>query len=141
MEPGEFVAAVRVPLPSAKIRFRTYKVSKRYDSDISAVCAAFAITLDGTRVINARIAFGGMAATPKRATNAEAVLRDAEWSLENVEAAMRALDIDYQPLSDMRASSAYRSKVARNVLKRFYFETREDAPLALQDVNAFAFDA
>ncbi len=141
LEPGEFVAAVRVLLPSSKIRFRTYKISKRYDQDISAVCAAFAITLDGTRVTNARIAFGGMAATPKRATHAEAVLRDAEWSMQTVEAAMRALDVDYQPLSDMRASSVYRSKVARNVLKRFYLETREAAPLALHDVNAFAFDA
>lgn len=141
MEPGEFVAAVRVPLPSAKIRFRTYKVSKRYDSDISAVCAAFAITLEGNRVTRARIAFGGMAATPKRAANAEVILQDAEWSLDTVEAAMLALDVDYQPLSDMRASSAYRSKVARNLLKRFYLETREDMPLALQDVNAFAFDA
>jgi xanthine dehydrogenase small subunit len=82
-----------------------------------------------------------MAATPKRAANAEAALVDGEWSEENVEAAMRALDLDFQPLTDMRASSGYRSKVARNVLKRFYLETRENAPLALHDVNAFAFDA
>lgn len=141
LEPGEFVAAIRVPLPSANLRFRTYKVSKRYDSDISAVCAAFAITLDGTRVSAARFAFGGMAATPKRASNAEAVLLNQEWNEENVEAAMRALDIDYQPLTDMRASSAYRSKVARNVLRRFFLETRAHEPLALHDVNAFAFDA
>jgi len=141
LESGEFVAAIRVPLPSVDIRFRTYKVSKRYDQDISAVCAAFAITLDGSRVKTARIAFGGMAATPKRAANAEAALVDAEWNEENVEAAMRALDLDFQPLTDMRASSGYRSKVARNVLKRFYLETRENAPLALHDVNAFAFDA
>ena len=104
------------------------------------MCAAFAVTLDGPRVTSARFAFGGMAATPKRASNAEAVLVNEEWDEANVQAAMRALDIDFQPLTDMRASSAYRSKVARNVLWRFFLETREDSPLALRDVNAFAFD-
>jgi xanthine dehydrogenase small subunit len=138
---GEFVAAIRVPRPSADLRFRTYKISKRYDQDISAVCAAFAIRLAGTRVTSARIAFGGMAATPKRAQQAEAALTGREWSEEAVREAMCALDADFQPLTDMRASSAYRSKVARNVLWRFYLETRADAPLALSDVNAFAFEA
>ena len=140
LETGEFVAGIRVPLPSAKLRFRTYKVSKRYDQDISAVCAAFAVTLDGIRVSTARFAFGGMAATPKRASNAEALLVNEEWNEVNVKAAMLALDVDFQPLTDMRASSDYRSKVARNVLWRFFLETREDSPLALRDVNAFAFD-
>jgi xanthine dehydrogenase small subunit len=140
LETGEFVAGIRVPLPSTNLRFRTYKVSKRYDQDISAVCAAFAVTLDGSRVSAARFAFGGMAATPKRASNAEAVLVNEEWNEANVKAAMRALDVDFQPLTDMRASSEYRSKVARNVLWRFFLETREDSPLALRDVNAFAFD-
>jgi xanthine dehydrogenase small subunit len=81
-----------------------------------------------------------MAATPKRASNAEAVVVNEEWNEANVKAAMRALDVDFQPLTDMRASSEYRSKVARNVLWRFFLETREDSPLALRDVNAFAFD-
>ncbi|SAL18898.1 FAD-binding molybdopterin dehydrogenase [Caballeronia telluris] len=138
---GEFVAAIRVPRPSADLRFRTYKVSKRYDQDISAVCAAFAVRLSGSRVTGARIAFGGMAATPKRAPAAEAALIDREWGEASVREAMAALDADFQPLTDMRASSAYRSKVARNVLWRFYLETRGDAPLALFDVNAFAFEA
>jgi len=140
LEPGEFVAAIRVPRPSTDLRFRTYKVSKRYDQDISAVCAAFAVKLSGTRVTSARIAFGGMAATPKRASSAEAALTGAEWNEASVHAAMTALDADYQPLTDMRASNAYRSKVARNVLWRFYLETRLDEPLALVDVNAFAFE-
>ncbi|WP_250450740.1 xanthine dehydrogenase small subunit [Caballeronia sp. ATUFL_M2_KS44] len=139
---GEFVAAIRVPRPDAGLRFRTYKVSKRYDQDISAVCAAFAIRLDGAhRVTDARIAFGGMAATPKRASNAEAALTGRDWTEASVRAAMAALDSDFQPLTDMRASSAYRAKVARNVLLRFYLETRADAPLALAEVNAFAFGA
>ncbi|MDR5736342.1 MULTISPECIES: xanthine dehydrogenase small subunit [unclassified Caballeronia] len=139
---GEFVAAIRVPRPSTDLRFRTYKVSKRYDQDISAVCAAFAIRLDDAkRVTDARIAFGGMAATPKRAPQAEAALIGHDWTDVSVRAAMTALDSDFQPLTDMRASSAYRAKVARNVLWRFYLETRADAPLALAEVNAFAYGA
>ncbi|WP_250533410.1 xanthine dehydrogenase small subunit [Caballeronia sp. AZ10_KS36] len=142
LQPGEFVAAIRVPRSGADLRFRTYKVAKRYDQDISAVCAAFAIRLDDShRVTRARIAFGGMAATPKRAAQAEAALVGAQWSDDTVRAAMNALDADFQPLTDMRASSAYRAKVARNLLRRFHLETRADAPLALAQVNAFAYAA
>ena len=139
---GEFVAAIRVPRPAADLRFRTYKVSKRYDQDISAVCAAFAIRLDdAARVTDARIAFGGMAATPKRAASTEAALIGQDWTEASVRAAMSALDSDFQPLTDMRASSAYRAKVARNVLLRFFLETRADTPLALAEINAFAYGA
>jgi xanthine dehydrogenase small subunit len=138
---GEFVAALRVPRPLGRLRFRTYKVSKRYDQDISAVCAAFSLHLDDDGAIrDARIAFGGMAATPKRATQTEAVLNGASWDESTARQAMNALVADYQPLTDMRASSAYRLKVARNLLWRFHLETRIDAPLALFDVNAFAFE-
>ncbi|MFM0484231.1 xanthine dehydrogenase small subunit [Paraburkholderia strydomiana] len=139
---GEFVAALRVPRPTGNLRFRTYKVSKRYDQDISAVCAAFALHIDeGGTIVAARVAFGGMAATPKRATQTEAVLSGATWNETTARQAMNALTADYQPLTDMRASSAYRLKVARNLLWRFHLETREDAPFALFDVNAFAFEA
>jgi xanthine dehydrogenase small subunit len=82
-----------------------------------------------------------MAATPKRAAQTEAVLNGALWSESTARQAMNALVADYQPLTDMRASSAYRLKVARNLLWRFHLETRPDAPLALFDVNAFAFEA
>jgi xanthine dehydrogenase small subunit len=134
----EFVQAVRVPLPRAGVQFRTYKLAKRFDQDISAVCAAFAFTLDGGTVREARIAFGGMAATPRRAALAEAALNGKPWSEEQLAIAMDALAQDYQPLSDMRASSAYRMKTAQNLLRRFWFETRIDAPLAASAVNAFA---
>jgi len=139
---GEFVSALRVPRPTGALRFRTYKVAKRYDQDISAVCAAFALHLaaDGT-IRAARVAFGGMAATPKRAAHVEAVLNDAAWNEDTARRAMDALTADYQPLTDMRASSGYRLKVARNLLWRFYLETRDDAPLALCELNAFAFEA
>jgi xanthine dehydrogenase small subunit len=138
---GEFVAAIRVPRPAPDLRFRTYKVSKRYDQDISAVCAAFALRIADGVIVEARIAFGGMAATPKRAAHAEAALTGAAWDDATTQRAMDALAADYQPLTDMRASSAYRLKVARNLLRRFQMETRDHAPLALFDVNAFAFEA
>ncbi|NKJ47892.1 xanthine dehydrogenase small subunit [Burkholderia sp. SG-MS1] len=142
LDSGEFVAALRVPRPAGNLRFRTYKVSKRYDQDISAVCAAFALHLDDDGAIQtARIAFGGMAATPKRAAQTEAVLNGATWNESTARQAMNALVADYQPLTDMRASSAYRLKVARNLLWRFHLETRRDGPLALLEVNAFGFAA
>ncbi|CAN7545640.1 xanthine dehydrogenase small subunit [Pseudoduganella sp. LjRoot289] len=138
LQPGEFVQSVRVPLPRAGVQFRTYKLAKRFDQDISAVCAAFAFALDGETVREARIAFGGMAATPKRAALAEAALNGKPWSEANLAVAMDLLAQDYKPLSDMRASSTYRMKTAQNLLRRFWFETRVDAPLAANAVNAFA---
>ncbi len=141
MQAGEFVQSVRVPLPRDGVRFRTYKLAKRFDQDISAVCAAFAFTFDGGTVRDARIAFGGMAATPKRAAATEALLKGKAWNEENLAAAMAMMAQDYAPLSDMRASSEYRMKAAQNLLRRFWFETRQDAPLANAAVNAFAVRA
>lgn len=138
LEAGEFVQGIRVPLPVAVQRFRTYKLAKRFDQDISAVCAAFAIELDGETVRSARVAFGGMAATPRRGGAIEAALTGRPWSEATVRAAMAALPTDYQPLSDMRATSAYRLASAQNLLYRFFLETRTDAPLAAHEVNAFA---
>ncbi|MDP3842626.1 MAG: xanthine dehydrogenase small subunit [Oxalobacteraceae bacterium] len=140
LQAGEFVAALRVPLPQAGLHFRTYKLAKRFDQDISAVCAAFAITLDGDTIRNARIAFGGMAATPQRARQAEAALQGRPWVEATLQAAMLALAQDYAPLSDLRASSAYRITAAQNLLRRFWLETRPDAPLPPQAVNVFSYE-
>ena len=134
----EIVAAIEVPKRRPNLRYRCYKVSKRYDSDISAVCAAFAIWLDGDRVEQCRIAFGGMAATPKRAINAEAALDGALWNEKHASEAGAALAADFQPLSDLRASADYRLRVAQNLLRRFHLETRADAPLAPHQVSVFA---
>ncbi|NUU01238.1 xanthine dehydrogenase small subunit [Herbaspirillum robiniae] len=135
--PNEFVQAVRVPLPREEVKFRIYKLSKRFDQDISAVCAAFGFSLENGRVKEARMCYGGMAATPKRASNAEAVLNGQEWNEENVRAAMAAMTQDYAPLSDMRATSGYRLRTAQNLLYRYWLETRPDAPLATESVRAF----
>ncbi|PXX44848.1 xanthine dehydrogenase small subunit [Undibacterium pigrum] len=138
MQPGEFVAAVRIPLPKVGQQFRTYKLAKRYDQDISAVCAAFAISLDGDIVRDAHIAFGGMAATSRRAPLAEAALNGQAWNEATVKNAMALLAQDYTPLTDMRASNTYRMQTAQNLLRRFWLETRIDAPLKLQAINVFA---
>jgi xanthine dehydrogenase small subunit len=138
LAPGEFVQALRIPLPRPGVVFRSYKLAKRFDQDISAVCAAFALDMDGGLVREARIAFGGMAATPKRAAQAESALRGRAWDDAAVRDAMAALAQDYAPLSDMRASSAYRMQAAQNLLRRFWFETRLHNPLPAEALNVFA---
>ncbi|MFY0635992.1 MAG: xanthine dehydrogenase small subunit [Vannielia sp.] len=119
--PGEFVEAVS--LPRQPDTLRCYKLSKRFDQDISAVCGCLAITVEDGTVTCARIAFGGMAGTPKRAAAAEAVLTGQPWSEATVTDAMTALLADFQPLSDMRASAAYRMECAQNMLRRYWLET------------------
>ena len=116
-QPGEFVSGVFVPRLANNQVFRAYKISKRFDQDISAVMGAFRFTIDGTRIVNARVAFGGMAGTPRRAPLAEAALESADLSHPSSWApAMRAIQDDYHPLSDHRASAAYRSQTARALL-------------------------
>jgi len=132
LQPGEFVVAVTVPKGATGQRVASYKVSKRFDQDIAAVCAGFAIQLAGTRVTAARLAFGGMAAVPARAPRVEAALLDKEWSEENVEAAVAALSDDFKPLSDLRASSEYRLLAAAQVLRRFYREAQDATAVTLQ---------
>lgn len=120
---GEIVARLRVPLPAPGLEFAVYKLSKRVDQDISAVCAAFALRVQGGIVADARIAFGGMAATPRRAPLTEAALTGQPWSLATATAAAAALDRDFAPIDDFRASAAYRRLAARNLLRRFCLET------------------
>jgi xanthine dehydrogenase small subunit len=137
LEPGEFIEAVRVPLPAPGRRIATYKVSKRIDQDISAVCAAFAVELRDDTVSAARIAYGGMAAIPQRARATEAALLGAPWTLGSIEAAIVALAKDFQPIADMRASAAYRARVAGNLLKRFFLEQQATgSPLRVEAVEA-----
>ncbi len=122
---GEFVEAIVIPLREGQTRFKfaSYKIAKRFEQDISAVCAAISCELDNDDVAhNVRIAFGGMAAIPKRAKYTEAILEDQQITAELIVQAQQALSQDYQPLDDGRASSAYRLQVAKNCLQRFYIE-------------------
>ena len=125
--PGEFVEKVVVPLPPAGSVFRAYKISKRFDQDISAVLGAFRLRFEGARIAEARVAYGGMAATPKRAAAVEACLTGAEWDEATVARAMAALERDFTPISDWRASAGYRLQVAKNLLRRLYIETGDPA--------------
>lgn len=124
-KPGEFIEKIIVPPRPDDLLFKTYKLSKRFDQDISAVCGAFALVLKNGTVSSAKIAFGGMAATPKRATKTEEVLTGKIWNEKTVKQAMAALNEDFSPLTDMRASADYRSMAAQNLLYRFYIETTE----------------
>ncbi len=123
-QPGEFVEAVHVPVPADSVKFAVYKVTKRRDEDITATLGAFHLTLarDGT-VAGIRIAYGGMAATPKRAISVEKALIGKAWTEATVEAAMAEYANDFTPLTDMRASAEYRALAARNLLLRFFVET------------------
>ena len=126
--PGEFVESVLVPKLAENALFHVSKISKRFDEDISALCGAFHLALDADgRIAAARIAFGGMAATPQRAPLTEAALLHRLWDADAVATAGRALALDFQPLSDLRASKAYRLRVASNLLHRFLLETTQPA--------------
>lgn len=130
-QPGEFVEAVHVPAPAVGEKFAVYKVTKRRDEDITASLGAFrlALSADGT-VTGITIAYGGMAATPKRAFAVEKALLGQKWTEATVEAAMEKYAEDYTPLTDMRATAEYRALVAKNLLLRFYTETTSGAATA-----------
>jgi xanthine dehydrogenase small subunit len=117
---------------------RAYKISKRFDSDISAVCAGFSIELDGDVVRRVRLAFGGMAAVVKRAARAEAAIAGRPWTQATVNAAKAALAEDFTPLTDLRASAAYRARVVQNLLQRFWLETRRTNPLSMQATSVWS---
>ena len=122
LAPGEFIVSVSVPTARSGQRVGSYKVSKRFDQDISAVCATFSLQLQGERVLAVRLAYGGMAGIAGRARAAENALLAAGWNQAAVDAAASALSSDFQPLTDLRASSTYRLEVAANLLRRFYLE-------------------
>jgi len=130
--PGEFVESIE--LPKAQDRLRCYKLSKRFDQDISAVCGCFNLEQEAGVITQARIAFGGMAATPARARKTEAALCGQPWSLETVHQAKSAMAEDFTPLSDMRASAGYRAQAAGNMLIR-YFHDLQETPVNIREVH------
>ena len=121
-QPGEFVAQISVPVPNENLRYRAYKISKRFDQDISAICACFAFEISKGKIEDARIAFGGMAAIPKRAAAAERALVGQPFDADHIERAVAALAEDFSPISDMRASADYRMAVAQNLLRKAFIE-------------------
>jgi xanthine dehydrogenase small subunit len=141
LQASEFVVAVRIPLrwTAAGCIVASYKISKRFDQDISALCGAYALHIEAGVIASARIAYGGMAATPLRAAHAEAALTGQPWAVATFDAAASALALDYKPIADMRASAAYRSEVAANLLRRLYLEYA-DVPTTVRVGSAAATD-
>ena len=130
--PGEFVAGLSIPAEAPALR--CYKISKRFDQDISAVCGCFNITVTEGKVTAARIAFGGVAGIPKRAAEVEAALLGQDWTLESLRSVLPAFARDFQPLSDMRASADYRLTTAQNLLLR-YFHDLAGLPVSVLEVQ------
>jgi len=124
MAPDEVLAWIKVPKPTPNELLRVYKVSKRFDDDISAICLAVRLRLEGTQVTHASIGVGGVASTPMRAIQTEAVLTYQPWTETAVQAGMASLRSEFTPISDMRASAAYRQQVLGNLLQRFWLESQ-----------------
>ncbi len=135
--PGELVWSINVPKLKSTQAFRAYKISKRFDQDISALMAAFCFAVDKGRISSARLAFGGMAATPKRAAKCEAALVGIEIANEpSWQDAVAALQKDFAPLSDMRASATYRLETAENLLRKALYEIADQGHHATRVLNA-----
>ena len=128
----EVLAWIKVPKATAGEWSRVYKISKRFDDDISAVCLALCFHIEGDQVVQASIGVGGVAATPVRALKTEAALLNQTWTQVSVQQAMTTLRSEFSPISDMRASSAYRVQVLGNLLQRFWLESQGVAQINLE---------
>ncbi|MGP9791537.1 xanthine dehydrogenase small subunit [Roseinatronobacter sp. NSM] len=129
---GEFVEKIILPKAAPNTLHAAYKISKRRDEDISAVAAGFALTVENGTITGARVAFGGMAATPKRAAHAEAALTGQPFAMDSFQRAADTLPQDFTPLSDMRASAQYRMLAAQNLFTRFWLDAN-GTPATLED--------
>ncbi len=124
MAPDELLLRIVVPRPTVSELLRAYKISKRFDSDISTVCLVINLDLDADGVRRASIGAGGVASTPARARQTEATLTGQPWSAETLARAAQALQNEFTPISDLRASSSYRSRVLASLLQRFWLESQ-----------------
>jgi xanthine dehydrogenase small subunit len=132
-QPGEYVSGVTIPKSAPALR--VYKLSKRFDQDISAVLGAFNVAIEGGQVASASIAFGGMAGIPKRAAHVEAALVGKPWTEASIEAAIAEFAKDFKPMTDMRGSAGYRLEAAQNMLRR-YFADLSGSAVNVREVHA-----
>lgn len=132
---GEYLKTICLPKPDKHQMFFAYKISKRFEQDISAVCMGMSFKLESGICKKVRIAFGGMAATPKRATMAQHALENQNWSAEAIYAAMTALDQDFTPINDMRASKTYRMDVAKNLLLKAWHEHQSGGTIQVLEAD------
>ncbi|MBD3734787.1 MAG: FAD binding domain-containing protein, partial [Sphingopyxis sp.] len=134
-QPGEFVESIHIPRPPSDAVVLISKLSRRFDSDISAVCGAFALRVEAGVIREARVAFGGMAATPKRAAGCEVALIGQSFAETTITAAVEALKVDFEPLTDVRGSSTYRIEAAANLLRRLWLRSQGVATCVLEAVD------
>jgi xanthine dehydrogenase small subunit len=135
MAPDELLAWIKVPKPTALERSSVYKISKRFEDDISAVCLAINLHIDAGQVQQASIGVGGVAATPVRARQTEKALQGQPWNQKTVALAMDALRSEFNPISDMRASAAYRREVLGNLLQRYWLESQSLQAVSLEHLT------
>ena len=132
LKKGQFIHSIRIPLFKGNT-FKAYKVSKRFDDDISSVCAAFNLKILKNKVENIRIAYGGMSSTPKRAFLCEKVLLKSLITDVVIHRAKQALEKDFAPISDMRASSSYRMEIAKNLLQKCFVEINQKKAVGIYE--------
>ncbi len=130
LKKGQFISSIRIPIFKKNI-FKAYKISKRIDDDISSVCASFNITIENKKIKNIKIAYGGMAAIPKRAINCEKMLLNSNFSENMIFKAQKILEKDFQPINDMRASKDYRMEIAKNLLMKCFLEIKNNKLIRL----------
>ena len=130
LKKGEFIYSIRIPLYKNNI-FKAYKISKRFDDDISSLCASFNLEINNNKIKNAFIAFGGMAEIPKRAKNCEKILKNKRLSIDIFLKARNCLEKDFSPINDMRATKDYRLEVAKNLLIKCFYEIKTNKLLRL----------
>jgi len=135
MAKDEVLAWIKVPKAVKSEFSRVYKISKRFEDDISAVCLALNVHLENGVVTQASIGVGGVAATPVRARKTQAALQGKPWNQATVQAAMATLRAEFSPISDMRASAGYRSEVLGNLLQRFWLESQGKSGTSLESLN------
>ena len=130
LKKGQFIYSIKIPIYKKNI-FKAYKISKRFDDDISSVCGSFNIELNKNIIKKVKIAYGGMSEIPKRAINTEKTLNNSNFSERNFFKAIRNLEKDYKPIDDMRASKDYRMEVAKNLLMKCYLEVKNNKLMRL----------
>ncbi len=124
LKKGEFIYSIKIPLSKHNI-FKAYKVSKRFDDDISSVCGSFNLEINKDYIKKVKIAYGGMSEVPKRAIKTEKILKNSKFSEEIFDKATKNLEKDFSPIDDMRASKEYRLEIAKNLLLKCYFEIKD----------------
>jgi xanthine dehydrogenase small subunit len=134
MAADEVLAWIKVPKPAPHEFMRIYKISKRFDDDISAICLGLNFQITNGVVTQASIGVGGVAATPVRAIKTEAACAHKDWSKATIDHIKTVLRAEFKPISDMRASGAYRTEVLGNLLERYWLESQ-----GMQQINLESF--